>query len=67
MTTAQILNILQQDIHSVVFATLDDKGLPQTCVIDLMFAGGAGLDFLTARGKSFYNRLMAGPLWATPV
>ena len=64
MTTAQILNILQQDIHSVVFATLDDKGLPQTCVIDLMLAGGDGLYFLTARGKSFYNRLMARPFVA---
>ena len=38
MTTQEILNILQSDIHSVVFATLDEHGLPQTCVIDLMLA-----------------------------
>lgn len=50
MTTQEILTILQQDIHSTVFATLDDKGLPQTCVIDLMLADEAGLYFLTAKG-----------------
>lgn len=53
-----------QDIHSTVFATIDDKGLPQTCVIDLMLADEDGLYFLTARGKSFYDRLMARPFVA---
>ena len=57
MTTQKILNILQSDIHSVVFATLDEHGLPQTCVIDLMLADDDGLYFLTAKGKSFYHRL----------
>lgn len=61
MTTLEILKILQSDIHSTVFATVDDQGLPQTCVIDLMLADGDGLYFLTARGKSFYERLTAGP------
>ena len=64
MTTTQILHILQQEIHSTVFATLDDKGLPQTCVIDLMLADEDGLYFLTARWKSFYSRLMARPFVA---
>lgn len=64
MTTAEILNILQQDIHSTVFATVDDKGLPQTCVIDLMLADEKGLYFLTARGKSFYERLTVRPFAA---
>ena len=36
MTPQSILQILQSEIHSVVFATLDEQGLPQTCVIDLM-------------------------------
>lgn len=58
MTTAEIFSILQKDIHSAVFATVDDTGLPQTCVIDLMLADEDGLYFLTARGKSFYDRLM---------
>lgn len=64
MTTQEILTILQQDIHSTVFATLDDKGLPQTCVIDLMLADEAGLYFLTAKGKSLYSRLMEQPFVA---
>ena len=62
MTTQEILNTLQSDIHSVVFATLDEYGLPQTCVIDLMLADDDGLYFLTAKGKSFYHRLMAKPV-----
>lgn len=57
MTTVEILNMLQRDIHSTVFATVDEEGLPQTCVIDLMLADENGLYFLTARGKSFYDRL----------
>lgn len=59
MTTTEILTILQRDIHTTVFATLDEQGLPQTCVIDLMLADENGLYFLTAKGKSFYDRLMA--------
>lgn len=64
MTTVEILNLLQQDIHSTVFATVDEKGLPQTCVIDLMLADENGLYFLTARGKSFYDRLTRRPFVA---
>lgn len=64
MTTQDILQILQKDIHSTVFATVDDAGLPQTCVIDLMLADENGLCFLTAKGKSFYDRLTARPFVA---
>lgn len=64
MTTFEILQLLQSEIHSTVFATLDEYGLPQTCVIDLMLADDGGLYFLTARGKSFYNRLTAKPFVA---
>lgn len=59
-----IFNILQGEIHSTVFATLDASGLPQTCFIDLMLADENGLYFLTARGKSFYGRLTARPFVA---
>lgn len=58
MTTTEILEFLQQDIHSVVFATVDEKGLPQTCVIDLMLLDERGLYFLTAKGKKFHDRLV---------
>lgn len=64
MTALEILTILQRDIHSTVFATVDDSGLPQTCVIDLMLADENGLYFLTARGKSFYDRLTKRPFAA---
>ena len=58
MTTIEILTYLQKDIHSMVFATVDEKGLPQTCVIDLMLLDENGLYFLTEKGKRFYDRLM---------
>lgn len=64
MTTLEILHVLQSEIHSTVFVTLDEQGLPQTCVIDLMLADENGLYFLTAKGKSFYERLMARPFVA---
>ncbi len=59
-----IFHVLQEEIHSTVFAALDGNGLSQTCVIDLMLADGDGLYFLTARGKSFYERLTARPFAA---
>lgn len=57
MTISEIFQVLQGDIHSTVFATVDNHGLPQTCVIDVMLADENGLYFLTAKGKGFYNRL----------
>lgn len=58
MTTEEILHILQKDIHSTIMATIDEEGLPVTCVIDMMLSDEGGLYFLTARGKAFYERLM---------
>ena len=64
MTTMDIFHILREEIHSTVFATPDENSLPQTGVIDLMLADENGLYFLTARGKSFYERLTARPFVA---
>ncbi len=47
------MQLLQQDIHSVVFAATDEQNLPVTCVIDIMLADKNGLYFLTAKGKAF--------------
>jgi len=47
------LHMLQQEMHSVVFATINEQGRPVTCAIDLMLADENGLYFLTAKGKSF--------------
>ena len=57
MNTTEILKFLEKEIHSVIMATVDDSGLPVTCAIDIMDSDENGLYFLTAKGKSFYDRL----------
>ena len=57
MTAVEILNYLQQVIHTTVAATTDTDGRPVTCAIDMMDADEKGLYFLTAKGKGFYTRL----------
>lgn len=57
MTTKDYLNILRNEIHSTVFATLDEKGRPHTRVIDIMLADDNSLYFITAKGKAFYEEL----------
>ena len=51
------LHFIVNEIHTVVAATTDDKGLPVTCAIDIMDSDEKGLYFLTAKGKGFYDRL----------
>ena len=53
------LKFLEEEIHSVVAATVDGRGLPATCVIDVMDSDEDGLYFLTANFKDFYRRLKA--------
>ena len=57
MTAKDYLEYIVEQIHSTVVATVDEDGLPVTCVIDMMYDDENGLYFLTARGKSFYKRL----------
>lgn len=57
MQAIDYLRKLILEIHSTVVATLDEKGAPITCVIDMTDADESGLYFLTAKGKSFYTRL----------
>lgn len=57
MTVQQYLSYIVNEIHSTIVATVDDKGLPVTCAIDMMDADENSLYFLTAKGKSFYDRL----------
>lgn len=61
MKIEDVFSFIVRDIHTVVAATADEDGLPVTCAIDIMDWDGSGLYFLTARGKSFYRRLMARP------
>ena len=51
------LRYLVNEIHTTVVATVDDDGLPVTTAIDMMDSDGDGLYFLTAKGKSLYERL----------
>ena len=57
MTAKEYLEFIVDEIHSTVVATVDEDGLPVTCVIDMMYADESGLFFLTAKGKNFYQRL----------
>ena len=51
------LKYLVEEIHTTVMATVDNNGLPVTCAIDIMDYDDSGLYFLTAKGKSLYDRL----------
>lgn len=51
------LRYLVDEIHTTVVATVDDEGLPVTAAIDMMDCDEHGLFFLTAKGKSFFDRL----------
>ena len=57
MTAEYYLKYIVEQIHSTVVATVDDEGFPVTCVIDMMYSNESGLYFLTAKGKTFYDRL----------
>ena len=57
MNAEQYLKVLVEEIHTAVVATVDDEGLPVTAAIDMMDFDENGLYFLTAKGKSFYDRL----------
>ncbi len=57
MNVTDIFKILQNDIHTVVVATVDEKGLPETRVIDIMLCDDGGVYFITAKGKKFYDSL----------
>ncbi len=58
MQTADYLKILKDEIHSAVFATIDENGLPDARVIDIMLVDSDSLYFITAKGKGFYRQFM---------
>ena len=57
MTAKDYLQLISDEIHTTIVATVDDEGLPVTAAIDMMMSDESGLYFLTARGKNFYDRL----------
>ncbi len=62
--TETYLRYLVNEIHTTVVATVDDEGLPVTAAIDMMDNDENSLYFLTAKGKSFYDRLKKRPFLA---
>lgn len=61
METKDYLKYIVEEIHSAVFATVDEENKPVTCAIDMMDYDENSLYFLTAKGKNFYDRLKANP------
>lgn len=51
-------DMLVNEMHTCVVATVDDAGHPVTCVIDMMGYDEHGLYFTTNAGKGFYRRLV---------
>lgn len=47
-----------REIKDVAFATVDEAGLPQIRIVDVMLIEHGKLFFCTARGKDFYRQLM---------
>ena len=58
MNTKEYIKFLEKEIHTTIIATVDEKGLPVTCAIDIMYSDEKALYFLTAKGKGFYHRLI---------
>lgn len=52
------LQILVEEIHSAIMATIDKEGHPATRAIDMMLWDKHGVYFLTAKGKAFYRQLI---------
>ena len=57
MNAQKCLEILRK-IKDVSFATVDEKGLPQVRIIDVMIVEDEKLYFCTTRGKDFYKQLL---------
>lgn len=56
MTAKKCLDILR-NIKDAAFATVDENGMPQVRMIDVMLVENEKLYFCTARGKDFYLQL----------
>jgi len=54
------LQILR-DVKDVAFASVDENGIPQNRIIDVMIVENEKLYFCTARGKHFYNQIINNP------
>jgi len=60
MNVKKCLQILRE-IKDVAFASVDENGIPQVRIIDVMLIEHDQLYFCTARGKPFYKQLIDSP------
>ena len=60
MDSRECLELLR-GVRDCAFATIDREGLPAVRIIDVMLVEEGRLYFCTARGKDFYEELMANP------
>ncbi|MBB5264114.1 pyridoxine/pyridoxamine 5'-phosphate oxidase [Catenibacillus scindens] len=66
MEAEKYLKYIVQEIHSTVFATVDSKGRPVTCAIDIMDYDESGLYLKFTRGRE--NGLISQKsLWSGPL
>ena len=56
--SAETCLALVRQIRDVTFCTVDERGLPQARIIDVMGQEGERIWFCTARGKDFHRQLM---------
>lgn len=61
MTAHDYLCYLMNDIHSTIFATVDENGHPATRVVDIMLVKREKLYFLTANTKDLCRQLEKNP------
>lgn len=61
MTNARHCLDLLREIRDVSFATVDENGLPQIRIIDVMLVDEGSLYFCTSRGKDFHAQLLRNP------
>ena len=53
MNTEDYINFLEKEIHTTIIATVDEKGLPVTCAIDICIVMKKAYIFLLQKEKAF--------------
>lgn len=61
MEIKDIFKIIVEEMHTCVLASIDEDLKPITCVMDMMDFDENGIYFLTAKGKSLFNRIINNP------
>ena len=54
MTAQECLKYIVKELHTVVFSTVDEKGYPVTCAIDMMDGDESSLEFIRVLFRSIF-------------